>query len=575
MNTLVLSGGLDAGYAKGTFLVSAGTIVNSGRISVSNGDHFILGDASLGTVNVTNDVYGSIVASGAGTLVQIGVSAHLDQGEVIPFLYQTFTNRGSISVLSGATLDLNGAFDTSSLSRVSNHGGLVVIDGQLDLSGGTFDPSGALGAVRLGGLGEIANGSIDNRSGRLTVAGTLNNVHYRGAPLDALNHQVLIEGGSQFTSSDGVSAGVIVGAPIFVGSQSVDHLTLKLSGVLGVQSVQETYFPDNGGGGFGPTDVTLTLGSRVNILQVAQSSSINGASASAFDQSGGGDISFSYNLINDGRIISSNAGNILTISNFNEFDNNGSIDLSHLSKIDVEQSYQEFYGFSNSVFANDISGVIIVTGGSQFIVGANSDIEFSNAGLIVLKGGVLDVSAPSGFNSSSVNTATGKIIGSGRILASVLGATVNDGVIQARGGLLTIDGALGGGGTLLIDSNAGLKLIDSSGSGPVTNPVAFNGPHATLILNAFDHLSGAIAHWQATDQIDFSGMHISAAREGDHQLTLIDAYGAHHSLMTDGSIGAASSFSIASDGHGGTLVTLLSAGLDAHSALGGLDSLLI
>lgn len=558
INALVLDGQLDAGTKNGTFLISAGTITANGQITVSNGDHLILGDAGLGTGAVTIGASGKISISGAGTLVQMGVSAHLDQGQVIDYLYQPLTIAGTVTVHTGATLALQGSFNITSFGHVYNLGGTVLISGQLDLQGGTLGTTRALGKVTLGGLGEIDNGTIDNRSGFLTVAGTLNNVKYRGAAIDAHNHTVLIEGGSQIFAKDGIGLGTINGAPILVGTQTLDRLHIELDGNLGVQTVQETYFINNGGGGFGPTDVTLTLGASVRIDHIGKISSITGASSAAFDQSSAGNIAFSYALVNDGQIVAALTGGTLTISNFDNFENKGTITISRGDTIDVEAPYQQQGGFSAPAFTNDAGGKIVIRSASHLVLAASSDVSLVNSGLIELDSGNLDLSAPSSFNTSALNAAGGLIVGYGTILANALGQTTNAGVIEARGGRLNIDGAVAGKGTLSIDANAQLVLTDSLGSGSVTNDVQFHGDHATLLLDAPGHLSGAVTHWQATDRIDFAALLVTSVQAGDHFLNIYDKSGLQYHLLTDIAPKAGASFAVTSDGHGGSLVTLLS-----------------
>lgn len=560
INALVLDGAIKAAVAKGTFLISAGTITANGTIAVSNGDHLILGDAASGSSAVTIGAKAWIVASGSGTRIDLGVTGHLDQGQVIDHLYQSLTLGGTIVVQAGATLALNGAFDAAGLSHVIQRAGSVVINGLLDLKGTVFAPTRTLWRVTLGGGGEIDNGSIDNRSGFLTVAGTLNAVQYRGPAIDAHGHEVLIAGGSRISAADGIHAGTINGAPILVGTQTLDRLTINLDGTLGVQSVQETYFPDNGGGGFGPTDVTLTLGAAVHIVQVGKISAITGASPSAFDQASRGDIGFSYALVNQGRIDAGIAGGVLSITNFDSFANSGVIALAPGATIDVEGAFQDQSGFAVAQFTNAQAGRITLGKGSHLIVAASNNADFANAGVITLDHATLDWGAPAVFNTNSANLASGSIIGTGTLLANTYGMTTNAGTIEAKGGPLTIDGALSGNGRLLIDARSRLILTNSSGSGTVANTIRFGGDHATLQIDATVSLAGTIGDWQVSDAIDFAGLAVTAVQWANGGLDVFDRSGLRFHLATDASIRSGAGFVIGDDGHGGSLVTLQSAG---------------
>jgi hypothetical protein len=90
------------------------------------------------------------------------------------------SNTGSITLASGASLDMGGSFTLAELGRVSNSGGTVSIQGTLDNTGGTINGSNGLGqAVRVGGT--VQGGTV-TLSGLVltTVGGTLSSVTYDG-----------------------------------------------------------------------------------------------------------------------------------------------------------------------------------------------------------------------------------------------------------------------------------------------------------------------------------------------------------------------------------------------------------
>ena len=180
--------------------------------------------------------------------------------------------------------------------------------------------------------------------------------------------------------------------------------------------------------------------------------------------------------------------------------------------------------------------------------------------LSILKSGVWEIGANS---ISSLSISTGKITNYGSLIANAgtgtawIGVDVtNNGMIEAASGRLEIRGKQFGTGVLKIDAGARLQA-DALVFRTLT--VDFNGAGSTLAMRYAKTFSASIGGFAAGDTIDLlSTRAASASINGSDQLVITAGKFTVAALQLTGSYSGAT-FTVGSDGNGGTDVTLVSA----------------
>ncbi len=231
-------------FAGGSFNVgvAGGVLVNTGTISVGNGD--------VATI-------GSLVNAGQVTVGTGGVLT----------LAQYNASPGGRVVETNATLNLDGSLTLAALVAVTRSGGIVNIGGSLDLGGGTLALGTGTALVQLRDTGVIADGTITDAGGGMVFyggIGELLNVTYRGLVnlTPALSN--LIVQGLTVTGTAGTGPGAVnvlgAGSTLtFQGSQIFDNGTIN----FGSNAETDTLMiSDPTGAG-----VVLTLGGNANLQQ--------------------------------------------------------------------------------------------------------------------------------------------------------------------------------------------------------------------------------------------------------------------------------------------------------------------
>ena len=177
----------------------------------------------------------------------------------------SFSNQGTITLGSAATLRLGGSFSQTNFGSISNTGGTVYIDGTLANTGTVLatGTAASLGTVALTGL--ITGGTIDG-SGMLPQGGTLSGVIYDG-PLDLsrAGARVTVDGaGITLTGTSGTGPGsvLLTGGNSYLrfsGTQTVDNAAISIAGTSGGGFLEAV------GSG-----TTLTLGPNLSLTQTGR-----------------------------------------------------------------------------------------------------------------------------------------------------------------------------------------------------------------------------------------------------------------------------------------------------------------
>ena len=196
--------------------------------------------------------------------------------------------------------------------------------------------------------------------------------------------------------------------------------------------------------------------------------------------------------------------------------------------------------------ALEIFALGALTLGLTTVANAGGLITVDSAGLLTLNDATVD--------GGTVTIGTGATVKAGGNVTFTNAALTNDGTIEVTDGKLKITGDIGSDshiGSVQIDGGAVFEL-DGSG----TQNVVFHGAGAELQIDG-SSFNGSITGLAASDEIDLRTIGYGPNTTGTYSggtLTITD--GAHSISMTLVGDYANAHFAGASDGHGGTLITL-------------------
>jgi hypothetical protein len=495
-------GSLGFTEAGGT-LTLVGNITNSGTIAVSNGESLVLATNSLvntGVISVTN----GLLAIGNGTTAQLAAITLVNSDLAVT---GTLTSTGStLSVGAGTSIPVLKLQGTYLGGTIHDAGGGVQFTGPYAvLNGVTYQ--GALAINRPLSALSVVNGlTLTNASGAspgsLSLTGAGSALIWNST--QALDNATLTIGNAGLTyEGHTVSAPAIAAAAVTLGA----HLTVQQSGA----------YADIGGRYYtGETNPLYTAGGAVQ-----SAATINaGLSGGNFMLEGASFSTTGTIAISNGDTVT--AGAAATT-------NAGLISIGAGSALDLDL----YNYFADSSLADE---------------------SFTNAGTILMSGGSLTELTDGGsFPAVGVlDAAGGHIKGFGVINAPLL----DNGVVEASGGTLTLDQAVSGAGTLQIDAGATLNLA------AVSNGVtaAFFGANALLGLSPPSFL-GAIRNFAVSDHIDLASTSASAASFSGSSIVVTLTGGGTLTLATTSAL--AGSISVAAGTHGDTMLTY--AATSAHS----------
>lgn len=550
-NAVINQGTINASRSGGVFNITATQFSNSGLIAASNKDNVTIGAVgtsftNTGSLTIANAAAGkTVVTVGADTFAnQAGGTITISSGGQL-FVglsgehWSTVAgtgvtaNLGTITLLTGGELHVDGIFTAAQLGTINHTGGsfgTLFIDGDFDNTGNTLNGT-SFAPVALEG-GTIHHGvAVDtaipgpgvNGLTFTTSGGTLDGLTYRGPmELTTAGANVTIENGLTATNAAGTGPGQIDiianGAELdFDGTQTLDNVTVNLggSGTGGVLA------------GVGAPSDTLTFGTGA-ILQFAANGtsgiSNTGLSASIKAQ----------NLDNKGQITDAKAGAIIGISSVGNFSNEGSITVSAAGSgfeqgAEIDVSANNFVNngtidvkntniFSMSVgsFTNGASGTILIENGGEAFVGANTG-TWTNSGAITLQAGgtlhLLGSFSAASLGAGATNAGgtifiNGTLDNTGQTLDGVTGFF--SGQLQLTGGIIhsgivksaavkifnaTLDGVAFQGNLDLSATGVnatiinGLTAEDASGNLPGT--VTVTGQAASLTFNDTETFNNA------------------------------------------------------------------------------------
>jgi hypothetical protein len=494
--------------------------VNQGLTVGGNGG----GDG--GAINLTG-TESSIYASGAITLTA-------DAGE------------------TGATIDLSGMGSSMTVN------GALVMTGDDGAAGATINLAGADSALKVtGGMNLAGSGGA--------AGGTIN--------LSGAYSSLKVSGGLTLAGSGGASSGTInlTGARSLLtiaGKATLDDATVNFGSGNGSATLMASSVKSVGLLTFGANLNIVALGQQdiislqSNDIAIVNDGAISVTGTNAYLTIEGGDRSRTFGTFtNNGALTASNGGTLSV--HVNDFTNlsgstltGGTYEADAGAGLYFEQpDYLEtddatiILNGANSVIASDngselidntlgeigAAGVLKLLGGRNFRTGG-----FIDDGALVLGGGT--------FTASSLTVAAGgSLSGSGAVAAPI----ANAGLIEASGGMLTLQDAVTGAGGLQIDAGATLTLGGALAAG---GTATFNGANADLAITAVSGFADTIAGLAATDEIDLlKTAATSAVVNGSNQLVVTDNGAAVATFTLTGNT-AGLAFTTTSDNNGGAFI---------------------
>ncbi len=215
----------------------------------------------------------------------------------------------------------------------------------------------------------------------------------------------------------------------------------------------------------------------------------------------------------------------------------GNVTLEGGGHIDLSQS-NENYIFGSGTLTNTDN---VISGGG----------DIGNGTLVIHNAGTIEAEGPYAL-----------------IVDTGANPFVNTGLLETNGGTLIVDSSATGGGHALINGGT-LEFTAAS-----DNDVSFGGGTGMLALDQSQHFTGTISGFANRDQVDLGDIGFSANTalsyidNGSNGGTLSIGDGAHTASIALQGTYLASSFTLASDGHGGTLLTT-DTPIDGASSSGG------
>ena len=483
--------------------------IGSAQASVVNDGRILAGYAG-GTLSL------------AGTFANAGTLA-VSNGETLLLQTAALSNTGLISV-SGGDLDVAQA-SAAQLADIRLTGGTVHVTGILQASGSTLG-IGAGGAIPMLSLsGTLAGGTVRDGGGGLQCVGapTLDGVSYQGTlSIDRPFTSVTAKDGLRLADATGALPGTLaltaLGASlVWDSTQALDGATLSIGAASGVYPAPALLAAPGG--------PAVQLGSHLQIRQAGVDAQI-GAGAGTFSSAA---------------TITANLAGGQFILGGDRFSNAGTLGVGNGDTVTA----------ASGLFTN--SGLIVLGASGAFDLnlfdylqgGGQAGQSFVNTGRIQMAGGTLAELTYGGAlpNVPMLNAASGSIAGAGVIASQI----DNQGVIDARGGVLNLVQTVTGTGALQVDSGATL-VLGGVGAGQTA---AFRGPGGVLGLQPAYFL-GRIDGFSAGDTIDLFNTHAQSASFAGSELDVALASGATLRLHLVAPESGA--LSVAAGTHGDTLI---------------------
>jgi hypothetical protein len=491
---------------------------------------------TLGTPG-TNDV--AIIQVGQGLYGVIDVAAlDIVQASGTPTISitgsSTQVTATSVGIGYGFTLD-TGAYLQAGALGIDGAGTSVIVENYAylyDLSSTENDVltigAGAGNASVLVTKGGTFSYSSDEATGTLSMGGTLNSVA-----------TLTLSAGGYFSSEL---------SSFNIGAASGSTGILNVTGA-GSQFLMDNYgyttigdFGERGGSAQGTVNVTgggyaslssygeVDIGTSAGMAKILVSGANSAVEAGPYVEVG----EYSTNIA--GEIIVQAGGEFDTATDL--YLNNGTLSVAGAHSL-----------YNGRILTVDNGALVKVQTGGFIHV---TDIQA--AGHVTLTAGNLDARAGFSLYGGS------EVSGYGTITAATIG---NAGLLLASGGTLMVNGSTTGTGTMQISSGAALEL---SGSAVATQNILFGNGANKLLLETPSSVTAHILDFAAGDTIDLVGKAATKLSYTTGALTVSNSTTQVAKLEIKGSY-SAGNFKLASDGHGGLLISYVATGTAASHAI--------
>ena len=573
--TIVNDGSIVAADSDTYFKIDPQELINDGSVTISDNDSAeVINSSFINNASVSVSGGGALIFQPSGSLSNNGTIA-VGSGSLLDVAAATTAQLGTIVAAAGAEIRFGTLNNTGAIFSVASGvslGGTIeggAIDGTID--GGQL---GLTGTVTLAGAGGVGPGVINGGLSLVDTA-TINNATINLDDSGIMNSGGLVAtlGATTTIDQTGASASYIGGQNANGDGTIVNDGSIIGQGSDGAElTINPTTFRNNGSilvengdtvaiapGVFSNLVGTTLMGGKLAVetgstLLLPDSSTIVTDDA-GITLSGTGDIiapdpdylfgeAFLYQTLTtigrDGLLAFTNGGGW---SSTNTLSDAGTLDLSDSTLVQTGitvTSTGHINGFGTISTTLTNRGTIAVEGVETLDVESNTFV--SSTGEVDLAGGT--------FETKAIQNARGGLIsGYGVVEAKV----TDSGSIDATGGVLEFTQAVTGVGSMDIAGGATLQadtIVDS------TLTATFDGAAAVLALKTPNSFKATIAGFAPTDVIDLLARKATSAVLGTGGALLI-TNGAHTvaTLHLTGSY-TGDTFSVASDGHGGTDITV-------------------
>ena len=449
------------------------------------------GSGGLSDLIVSQGSINAGVAGGTLTLGGVGFTNQgtitVGQGDTLAVTAGTFSNTGVVSV--AGVLSLAGSLSLAQLGHVTLSGGVVSVGGTLNLAGGSLSigQGSAFGRVQL--TGTIAGGIILDAGGGLgSSGGTLSGVTYDGVlDLSRPFAQLSVARGLTVQAQAAGQAGEI----LLTGAQS--SLTASSSETLATQIVLGSVAQFYAGQKLAAPVLQAAAGVQLT-LGTASKLTLSGTAGTLGTATPG----WSDSILNQGSVSDAVAGGVLGIAS-SFFSNAGTVSASGGGVVTIGD-----VGFFNTGTLSVGTSSSVLLNLLDYYAAPNAGAAaFSNAGTVLLQGGVVQELTGNGLFPAVplLNLAGGDVVGTGGVYAEV----TNSGTIEARGGLLAVNQAVLGAGTLQIDDGSTLELESSVSAGQVVDFASTS----QLVLLSPSSFAGTLSGFGAGDTLDLPGQSLT------------------------------------------------------------------
>ena len=563
--TIKILGGTELDYG-----TSAGTIVNSG------GAEYVEAGGTANTTTVNSGGYEYVEAGGTANTTTVNSGYELDYGTSAG---TTVNSGGYEYVQAGGTANTTTVNSGGYEFDYGTSAGTTVSSGGVEYAqaGGTANTttvnSGGYEIVQAGGT---ANTTTVNSGGYEFDYGTS-----AGTTVNSGGYEYVLAGGTANTTTVnnsgyevdyGTSAGTTVnsGGYEYVEAGGTANTTTVNSGGYEVD--------------YGTSAETTVSSGGVEYAQAGGTANTTTVNSGGYEivQSGG---TANTTTVNSGGYefdYGTSAGTTVSSGGYEYVQAGSTANTTTVNS----GGYEVDYGTSTGTTVSN-GGVEYVQAGGTAITttvnGGGYELDYgTSAGATVNSGGIEYVQAGGTANSTTVNTggyeldygtSAGTTVNSGGYEIVQAGGTANTPTVNSGGYEYVQAGATASGTTL-----AGGTVVVLSG-GAATGTFIFAGS-GLLVLNDLNYSGLQLAGFTATtDKIDFTGISFSGSTHFTFNTTtdlLTVTDGTHTATMTIDGQHTQQSFTISSDGIGGTIITdpaLSADGVDSFSNTSGFPTI--